>query len=288
MFVNTLALRTDIDPAATFGAVLDEARATDLEAFANADVPFERIVDEVVAARSAARHPVFQTVLSFQNIEPARLELPGLTVEAVDGGELAAKFDLQVTAEPREGYDGAAGGMALAFTYATDLFDADTIGTLADRFVTILDTVAADPAAVVGDLDIRTDSERSASVTVAPSVPSTTPMSVDRTLAQELQVAVESDPDALAVVFGDMESSFAEIEARSSQWARYLISLGAASGDVVTVDLPVGVDLVVALWAVAKSGAAVSVDRQVPARWCLATTDRVVEFEEAETAAETT
>ncbi len=178
--------------------------------------------------------------------------------------------------------------MALAFTYATDLFDADTIGTLADRFVTILDTVAADPAAVVGDLDIRTDSERSASVTVAPSVPSTTPMSVDRTLAQELQVAVESDPDALAVVFGDMESSFAEIEARSSQWARYLISLGAASGDVVTVDLPVGVDLVVALWAVAKSGAAVSVDRQVPARWCLATTDRVVEFEEAETAAETT
>ncbi|MCK0093889.1 amino acid adenylation domain-containing protein [Rhodococcus sp. F64268] len=288
MFVNTLALRTDIDPSATFGSVLDAARAVDLEAFANADVPFERIVDEVVSARSAARHPVFQTVLSFQNIEPARLELPGLTVEAVDGGELAAKFDLQVTAEPEDGADGGAGGMALAFTYATDLFDPDTIETLAERFVTLLDTVAADPATVVGDIDIRTDSERSVATSVAPSVPATTPMSVDRTLAQELQVAVESDPDAPAVVFGNAESSFAEIETRSSQWARYLISRGATSGDVVTVDLPVGVDLVVALWAVAKSGAAVSVDREVPARWGLTTSDRVAEFTETTVAAATT
>ncbi|MFD6896359.1 amino acid adenylation domain-containing protein [Rhodococcus sp. NPDC060086] len=288
MFVNTLALRTDIDPGASFDSVLDVARATDLEAFANADVPFERIVDEVVAARSAARHPVFQTVLSFQNIEPARLELPGLIVEALDGGELAAKFDLQVTVEPREGADGATGGLAIAVTYATDLFDAGTIDTFAGRFVTILDAVAADAASVVGDIDIRTERERSVSITAAPAILPATQTSVDRTIAQELQVAVESDPDAPAVVFGDTESSFAEIEARSSQWARYLISLGAVPGDVVTVDLPVGVDLVVALWAVAKSGAAVSVGRQTPARWGLSTAERAGELTETATAAEST
>ncbi len=122
MFVNTLALRTDVDPGAHFADILEQARTADLEAFAHADIPFERIVDEVVATRSPARHPVFQTMLSFQNLEPARLELPELTVEALDSGVLAAKFDLQVTVEPLADDD----GMRIALTYAVDLFDETT------------------------------------------------------------------------------------------------------------------------------------------------------------------
>ncbi|SEC50046.1 amino acid adenylation domain-containing protein [Rhodococcus pyridinivorans] len=277
MFVNTLALRSDVDPATAFDALLDTVRAGDLEAFANADVPFERVVDELGIARSSSRHPVFQTVLSFQNLDPVRMELPELTVEALDTGELSAKFDLQVTVEPREDSASGPGGMAVAFTYATDLFDADTAEAYARRFVAVLDAVAADPAAVVGDIDIRTADEV-AVVTGAPrAVPESSSQVPDTTIAQELRVVVESDPDAPAVVFGETESTFAEVEKRSSRWARHLISLGAGPGETVAVDVPAGIDLVTAIWATVKAGAAIAVGTSSEARWILTTSQRTAD-----------
>ncbi|OWY82156.1 hypothetical protein B9C99_08865 [Rhodococcus sp. BUPNP1] len=271
MFVNTLALRTDVDPGAHFADILGQARTADLEAFAHADIPFERIVDEVVATRSPARHPVFQTMLSFQNLEPARLELPELTVEALDSGVLAAKFDLQVTVEPLADDN----GMRIALTYAVDLFDETTAQALAQRFVTVLDAVAADPGSVVGDIEVRTETEREAATTsVAVPVRETALETVDRTVVQELQIAVESDPEAPAVVVGDTELGFVDVERRSSQWARYLISRGAGPGRTVAVDLPVGPDLIVAVWAAVKTGAAVTVDPTVTADHVLTTLAR--------------
>ncbi|QDC15492.1 amino acid adenylation domain-containing protein [Rhodococcus ruber] len=256
MFVNTLALRTDVDPAASFAELLDRARAVDLEAFGHADVPFERVVDDVVAARSPARHPVFQTVLSFQNTEAARLELPDLTVEALDGGELAAKFDLQVTVDPREHPGGTAAGMHVGFTYAVDLFDAGTVATFAERFLTVLRAVAESPRAVVGDIDIRTETERSAPADIEPE-PVAAPDRVERTVPQEWQVAVESDPEAPAFVADGAEVTYLELERRSSQWARYLIAQGVGPGDGVAVAAPAGPELVIALWAITKAGAAI-------------------------------
>ncbi|MFD3813429.1 condensation domain-containing protein, partial [Rhodococcus sp. NPDC058639] len=276
MFVNTLALRTDVDPATDFESLLDAVRSGDLEAFTHADVPFERVVDELGIARSSARHPAFQTVLSFQNLEQARMELPGLTVDTIGTGELAAKFDLQVTVEPHDTPEGTPAGMSVALTYATDLFDKGTVDAFARRFVALLDAVAADPAAIVGDIELRTEDEITAVTGSTPRQDTTTVQDADVTIAQELRVAVESDPDAPAVVVGDVESTYGEVEQRSSQWARYLIALGAGPGETVRVDLPVGIDLVVAAWAVVKSGAALAVGSSEAARWVLTTTDRDV------------
>ncbi len=277
MFVNTLALRTDVDPAGRFAALLDSVRTGDLEAFANADVPFERVVDELGITRSSARHPVFQTVLSFQNIEPPRMALPGLTVEALGTGELSAKFDLQVTVEPRDDVTGERGGMAIAFTYATDLFDCETVAGFARRFVTILDAVAADPASVVGDIEIRTADEIAA-VTDVTSTSASVPLAdADVTIEQELRVAVESDPDAPAVVIGETEISYADVDRRSSQWARHLVALGAGPGTTVAVDLTVGLELVLAVWAVAKTGATLETDASPHSRWVLTTSQNNLE-----------
>ena len=67
MFVNTLALRTHVDPTATFRDFLAATRARDLDAFANADVPFERVIDVLKPERSTARHPLFQVVFALEN-----------------------------------------------------------------------------------------------------------------------------------------------------------------------------------------------------------------------------
>ncbi|MFD6884848.1 amino acid adenylation domain-containing protein, partial [Rhodococcus sp. NPDC060084] len=116
MFVNTLVLRTSLDGAVPFGEFLDTVRGTDLDAFAHADVPFERLVEVLDPARSQARHPLFQVMLTFQNLADAHLELPGLSVSGVDFDTAIAKFDLQVTVTDLAG--SGEQGFGIEFTYA--------------------------------------------------------------------------------------------------------------------------------------------------------------------------
>ncbi|XGU21851.1 condensation domain-containing protein [Rhodococcus sp. 3Y1] len=69
MFVNTLVLRTEVDPSMSFAELLASAREVDLQAFAHADVPFERVVEVLDPVRSQARHPLFQVALTFQTLD---------------------------------------------------------------------------------------------------------------------------------------------------------------------------------------------------------------------------
>ncbi|KIM14460.1 hypothetical protein QV65_31895 [Rhodococcus erythropolis] len=80
MFVNTLPLRAQIDSSMTFGALLESLRDKDIEAFSNADVPFERIVEVSAPARSSAYSPLFQVALSVEPLGDAKFTLPGLTI----------------------------------------------------------------------------------------------------------------------------------------------------------------------------------------------------------------
>ncbi|MFM1724724.1 amino acid adenylation domain-containing protein [Rhodococcus sp. PAM 2766] len=256
MFVNTLALRTGLTSSMTFTEVLARAKETDLSAFGNADLPFERVVEAVAADRSSARHPLFQTVLSFQNQQQANLALPGLTVSSVPDADRAAKFDLQLTLIPAD-----SGNLEAILTYATDLFDAATVVTLGQRFVRILEAVVADPDAVVGDIEIVSEAERGrlpgiASARAEAADPSDTIAPATGTLPQVLAAVVESDPEAPAVSDDGTEITYSELDERSSRLARVLIAAGVGPGHRVPVALARSADAVIAAWAVLKSGAA--------------------------------
>ncbi|WP_431972732.1 condensation domain-containing protein, partial [Nocardia sp. bgisy134] len=154
MFVNTLVLRTRVEPGWSFLDLLERTRDVDLAAYAHAEVPFEWLVEELAPVRSTAHAPLFQVLLVFQNFAPTGFELPGLTVEAVQADLPVAKFDLQATFVERSGPDNVPAGMDVEFTYATDLFDEATVRGFADRYMRVLETVTADPATPVGDIEI--------------------------------------------------------------------------------------------------------------------------------------
>ncbi|MFD4430584.1 amino acid adenylation domain-containing protein, partial [Nocardia sp. NPDC058497] len=263
MFVNTLVLRSQVDGATPFAALLDQARETDLQAFAHADVPFERLVEVLNPPRSQARHPLFQVMLSFQNNKQASLQLPGLSVSGIDYDSQLAKFDLQLTLTEVQDTDGEAGGMSAEFSYALDLFEESTVAAFARRLDNIFAAIVADPEVSVGDIDLLAPEEH-AQVLVdwndtAREVPA-------GTLVSLFDAQVERTPDAVALVFENESLSYRELQERANRIARSLIGSGVGPGDHVALAIRRSTELVVAMYAVLQTGAAyVPLDPDQPA-----------------------
>ncbi|MFH5207321.1 amino acid adenylation domain-containing protein, partial [Antrihabitans sp. NCIMB 15449] len=263
MFVNTLVFRTRVDGSDTFAELLARVREHDLEAFANADVPFERLVEVLNPVRSTARNPLFQVGLSFQNLADSALRLPGLDVSVVDFDTQLAKTDVQFTLADQRAADGTPGEIAAEITYAVDLFDESTVQSFADRFVRILAAITADPTSMIGDIDLLDAGERTALL----DVPNATEHDVDpATLVSLFDAQVAATPDATAVVFEGERLTYAQFDSRVNRLARYLIDSGVTAEDRVALAMRRSVDLVVGMYAVAKAGGAyVPVDPDQPA-----------------------
>ncbi|MGW6698363.1 amino acid adenylation domain-containing protein [Nocardia sp. NPDC055049] len=290
MFVNTLALRTPVDPGTGFRQLLATVRDTDLDAFGHADVPFEQLVAALDPTRSTAHHPLFQVSLSLQNfIEPV-LELPGLRFEVEDFDRRSSAFDLTLDLRERFDETGPA-GIDGVLTYATDLFDAATVTSFATRWRQVLATVLTDIDIRLADIDLLAESERAELVPVhGPATAGTT------TLADLLTATAATFPDRPALVAGTATATatratgtispteptsadaaaqptqvsdtitYGALHARSNQLARLLIEAGAHTESVVALGLPRCVELHVGIWAAAKVGAAfLPVDPKHPA-----------------------
>ncbi|MGW4248755.1 amino acid adenylation domain-containing protein, partial [Nocardia sp. NPDC004722] len=261
MFVNTLVLRTRVDPAAGFDRMLTEVRDTDLNAFANADVPFERLVEVVNPERSAARHPLFQVMLSYDSSPELRIDLPGVDTEVVEMATDIAKFDLQLTVHEPAGNPGEDTPLTAEFGYAADVFDHATVEAIARRFGAVLAAAVADPAVAVGDLPLLDTRETAKLVPIMGS-----PAEPAITLARLLTDTAERVPDAVAVRYLGTDTTYRELDERSNRLARVLIEHGAGPEVVVAIALPRGVDSILAVWSVAKTGAAyVPIDPDYPA-----------------------
>ncbi|MBW5481626.1 non-ribosomal peptide synthetase [Streptomyces bambusae] len=257
-FVNTLVLRTDVSGEPTFRELLERVRETDLAAYANQDVPFERLVEVLNPERSMARHPLFQVMLAFQNTGEATLGLGGLTIAPEDISFDAAKFDLTFQlAEAGSGLEGSV-------EYAVDLFDRATAEALAQRLVAVLDAVAADPELRVGAVEVLTGAERERVLGqwAVGAEPGLAPV----TFHGLFEAAVDATPDAPALVSGGLVLSYAEVEARANRLAHWMTGQGVGPEGVVALVLPRSVDIVVAQLAVLKAGGAyLPVDPEYPA-----------------------
>ncbi|MGN0124819.1 MAG: amino acid adenylation domain-containing protein, partial [Rhodococcus sp. (in: high G+C Gram-positive bacteria)] len=254
MFVNTLVLRTQIDSSESFGDLLGRVREVDLGAFGHAEVPFERLVEVLDPVRSTAWNPLFQVMLTMQNMGPTQFELPGLSLSAIDADVSLAKFDLQVTVSEQFDDRGEAAGMAVAMTYATDLFDEATVVGFAKRFERVLSGAVEDPSKPLGDIPFVTEDE-STELVSAWAVPGVE-IDTSSTLPALFTRVVRNWPSNTATVAGDAVLDYAELSARSNKLARRLIASGVGPGSLVAVALPRDESLVVAILAVVTAGAA--------------------------------
>ncbi|MFL6162147.1 MAG: amino acid adenylation domain-containing protein [Jatrophihabitantaceae bacterium] len=252
-FVNTLVLRTDLSGNPSFAELLDRVREADLAAFAHQDVPFERLVEVLNPARSASRQPLFQVMLASDDVTIRQWPVPGLRIQPEPLDEDTAKFDLTLLIGQEHTPDGSPAGIHGTLEYAQDLFDRQTAQALADRLTRLLRQAAADPSRPVSELELLTPADRELVLSrwndTAHEVPETT-------LPQLLERQAARTPDAVAVSYEGSALSYRQLHQRANRLARHLLLLGAGPEQVVAVALPRGQQLVVALLAILKAGAA--------------------------------
>ncbi|WP_197348302.1 non-ribosomal peptide synthetase, partial [Ralstonia pseudosolanacearum] len=246
-FVNTLALRVEVG-GATVSELLERVKAKVLEAQAHQDLPFEQVVERIRPVRSLSHSPVFQAALSWLNTEAVglSLELEGLTIEGVDAGQAAAKFDL--TLELRETSEGLAGSL----DYATALFDRATVERYLGYLQRLLAAMVENDSQQVSRIGLLDEDER---VRLLESWNETkAPYPQASTIHGLFEAQVRRTPEAIAVEHEGRQVSYAELNARANRVAHALIGLGVGPDARVGLCAERSVELVVGLLGILKAG----------------------------------
>ena len=262
-FVNTLVMRLDTGGDPSFRELLGRSRETALGAYANQELPFDRLVDILRPDRSLGRHPLFQVMLAFQNNALPRLRLPGLVVEGEQLYTDTSKFDLAFSMGEQHGEDGRPQGLGGTIEFSTDLFDRESVERLGARLVQVFEAMTADPGQRIGAVDVLLPGERRQVLETWNRTAQDVP---DAGFAELFRARAAAHPDSVALVSDPATRTYGELDADANRLARLLRARGAGPGRVVALALPRSVELITAMLAVAKAGAAyLPVDTGYPA-----------------------
>ncbi|MFF7361572.1 non-ribosomal peptide synthase/polyketide synthase, partial [Streptomyces sp. NPDC008125] len=251
-FVNTLVLRTDTSGDPSFAELLGRVREGALGAYAHQDLPFDHVVEALNPARSLARQPLFQVLLALQNVPRTEFALSGLDAEILLVRTPTTMFDLGFHLLERGG-TGAAEGIVGRVEYSTDLFDPATVEVLVARWLRLLAAVVAEPERPLSRIDVLTAEERRELLVRRNDTACEAP---EATLPALFEERVRETPDAPAVLFEDAVLTYRELNRRANRLAHALITRGVGPEQVVALRLPRSAELVVAVLAVLKTGAA--------------------------------
>jgi len=258
-FINTLALRSDLDNHLSFKELLQQVKQTTLGAYDHQEVPFEKVVESVAKDRDMSRSPLFQVMFMFQNTpEVPQLKLGDLELSAETSEHLNSKFDLTLTVTE------TAAGLRCSVEYCTDLFREATITRMMEHFTQLIKSIIADPTQKLHALPMLIESEKqyllndfNQTATVYPS---------DKSIVDLFEEQVLKTPDKIALVFEDQQLSYRELNAKANQFAHYLRSKGVADEMLVPICVERSVELMIGILGIMKAGAAyVPVDPDYPA-----------------------
>ncbi|WP_225815484.1 non-ribosomal peptide synthetase [Photorhabdus antumapuensis] len=247
-FLNTLVLRLDCTPTLTFNELLKSARQVHLDAQSNQAIPFELLVEKLLAEQSTVFTPLFQVLFSMQNYESQQLELADVEFEEViaQGGQ--TQFDLTLTAT--EDKD----GLSLIFEFNQGLFHPGTIARFAENMQLLLAHIAVNGDRPINQLAIVSEQEQAVldkSHQSAWQLPEEQPF-----VHQLIQQRAAEYPERVAIRYQEQSLSFAELDARANQIAQFLLTKGADNNPLVAILMEPGIDFVVSMLAILKAGCA--------------------------------
>jgi amino acid adenylation domain-containing protein len=245
MFVNNLALRTQVDGDDPFAALLSKVRATCLEAYENQDAPFPRVVEAMQLRRDPSYSPLFQLLFFLQTAGMGGLDQKTQRY-FLDTG--IAKYEISIElVETAEGLDGS-------FEYNTDLFKLQTMERMIEHFTAMCRAVTANPSARVRDLDYVAEAEKKQAL--VEFNPARADYQNDLCLHELFVEQVADHSDDPAIVFGGERLTYQQLYDRSQELALYLQSQGVKPDTLVGLCMERSLDLVVGLLGILQAGGA--------------------------------
>ncbi|WP_308192485.1 non-ribosomal peptide synthetase [Gordonia sp. 'Campus'] len=266
MFVNTVVLRTEVDPSIPIGDFLERVRIDDVNALSRADVPFEYLVDRLAPVRSEAFAPISQVMLSVLHADSAgsdptggsdEVDGTGLILEPIAASTGTTQLDMTFAVEIASD-----GPWTVEITYATDLFDEDTVAGVATRLTRVLEALTGPPERAIGAIELTDAAERARIADLVCGPDLDVPWS---TVTDAVERAARRSPEAVALVAGDRVVTYREFTARTGRIAARLAALGVGPDVAVGVCIPRSIELVLAIHGVvAAGGSYVAIDPATP------------------------
>ncbi|WP_223198416.1 non-ribosomal peptide synthetase [Solihabitans fulvus] len=255
-FVNTIVVRAEVDGSASFAEFLGRVRSTVVDAMANDQVPFDRLVELTQPERDASRPPLVQAMVVLQNTPAPLPDLVGVECADLELPRAAALFELSFE------FRLADGELRTTIEYSTDLFDAATIARLAEQLAVLLAGIVADPGCALARLPVLPPAERRLVLTEWNDTGTAEPGCLHELFARR---ALER-PDAVAVTVEGAGLTYRELDIRANRLAHALAARGVRPDTLVGLFLPRGADAIVAMLGILKAGGAyVPLDPAYPA-----------------------
>ncbi|WP_387464065.1 phototemtide A non-ribosomal peptide synthetase PttB [Photorhabdus sp. RM323S] len=246
-FTNTLVLRTDVSGNPTFDQLLARVRDSALQAYEHQDLPFENLVETLNPERSLARHPLFQVMLVLQNNACGEVHFDGLNTRVSTPLLPVAKFDLTFN------FEETPTSLNGIFEYATDLFDGETAERLAGYFANLLAAISCNTCCNINELELFSARERQQIVN---EWNNTTRQLPAKTFAEQFEAFAKATPDAPALLGESERLTYSQLDQRANRLANLMMERGIGTENIIAIALPHSVDLIIALIATLKTGAA--------------------------------
>ena len=247
MLINNTVVRVDLGGEPGFAELVGRVRDVTVDALEHRSLPFQLLVEAVAPHREPGLPPVYQLAFNY------------IPMVGTDKSHGTARADLLLELSQKLG----------RLEYSTDLFDAGTAASFAERYLCLLRALLADPQAPVEAAPLLTDAERERILLDWGRGPAGAGPGLDTAPGTTLHALVEAQarrtPDAVAVSAPDGRLSYAELEERAADLARRLNRLGVRADSPVALCVPRGVGLAVALLGILKAGGAyVPLDPEYP------------------------
>ena len=257
-YVNTLALRDKVMGKDSFRSLLKQVKKTVTNGFDHQEYPFDTLVDELAVKREVNRSPLFDVMVTHQNIEEIEFRLPGVEISQTWNDYLISKFDLTFSFSELEEE------VECSIEYNTSLFHEDRIQRAKHHLMSILRSILADSEECIDDINIIPESEKNKLLYEFNSDNKNS--CSDKTLSALFEEQVEQTPDNIAVVFEDRELTYRELNRKANCLAHCLRKLyHVQPDDLVGVLLDRSENMIIALLGILKSdGAYVAIDPEYP------------------------
>ncbi|MEM7186366.1 MAG: amino acid adenylation domain-containing protein, partial [Bacteroidota bacterium] len=250
-YANTLVLRNSIDPAQSFESLFDTIRESTLEAYKHQVYPFDRLVEELELPHDTSRSAVFDVMLTLQDRSATGMS------ETVDEAEIdtikhsgarASKFDLAFSVAEIGEY------LTFNVEYNTDLYDSALIEQLIRSYQLLLERLFKDTTQAVGRIPMVSEKEKTKLLQTFNQTETAYP---NQTILDLFAEQVRVRGNSLALQFGDTKLNYAQLDLLSNRMANYLKAQhGVQQGEIVAIQLKRSNNLVAAILAVLKLGAA--------------------------------